>query len=159
MSRTAKVGYIGLGNAGYPLASLLPKAGYDLVVRDADLARSQAFAAEHSGVRVADQGPYDFTDVDILVTMLPNGDVVRDVLTGHNGVARGLKDGALIDYTQVKRSVHRANMASTPRCNYNRHLVFIPLPHSLARRCARRAQYNIDPDRLANHAGLRARTC
>lgn len=96
MSRTAKVGYIGLGNAGYPLASLLPKAGFDLVVRDADPARSQAFAAEHSGVRIADEGSDGFTDVDILVTMLPNGDVVRDVLLGQNGVARGLKDGALL---------------------------------------------------------------
>lgn len=93
MPTIAKVGYIGLGNAGYPLAGLLPKAGYEVVVRDVDSARSKEFAAEHSGVKVAEEGTKGFADVDVLVTMLPNGEIVKDVLLGQNGVAKGLKDG------------------------------------------------------------------
>lgn len=99
MSKVHRIGYIGLGNAGYPLAGLLPKNGYTVVVRDADAARAEEFAAEHEGAKVAVEGSKGFSDVDILVTMLPNGDVVRQVLLGGDGVegvASGLKDGEVL---------------------------------------------------------------
>jgi NADPH-dependent glutamate synthase beta subunit-like oxidoreductase len=40
------VGYIGLGNAGYSMASNLPKAGYKLVVHDADSAKASKAVSE-----------------------------------------------------------------------------------------------------------------
>lgn len=93
------MGYIGLGNAGYPLASTIAREGvYELVVQDADPERAQRFLEEHSNATAAAE-PDDFADVDVLVTMLPNGTVVREVLLGkdgHHGIANFMKDGAVI---------------------------------------------------------------
>lgn len=95
-SEAKKIGYVGLGNAGYPLASLLPKAGFQVTVRDADPERAKQFATEFPGAEVARDGSDSFADVDVLVTMLPNGGIVRDVLLGEGGVAKGLKDGEFV---------------------------------------------------------------
>jgi 3-hydroxyisobutyrate dehydrogenase-like beta-hydroxyacid dehydrogenase len=42
---------------------------------------------------VAGKGKDAFGDVDVLVTMVPDGGVVRDVLLGDEGVGRSLKKG------------------------------------------------------------------
>jgi 3-hydroxyisobutyrate dehydrogenase-like beta-hydroxyacid dehydrogenase len=88
------VGYIGLGHAGWPMAANVGAAGYRLVVRDADAARARAFADEH-GATVAD-GPDAFADAEVIVTMLPNGDVVREVLLGEEGIAGALAPGTVV---------------------------------------------------------------
>ncbi|KAL2425399.1 hypothetical protein ABEF95_014881 [Exophiala dermatitidis] len=90
------VGYIGLGKAGASMASNLPRAGFHLVVRDADPAREQKFAQDNPNTVVAEAGPYGFEDCDVVVTMLPQGKVVREVVLGENGIAKGLKPGAII---------------------------------------------------------------
>ena len=41
------IGFVGLGNMGWPMAANLHAAGFSLVVRDADAARQARFAAEH----------------------------------------------------------------------------------------------------------------
>ncbi|KAK5166717.1 uncharacterized protein LTR77_008261 [Saxophila tyrrhenica] len=102
------VGYIGLGNAGYPLASTLARAGYQLVVRDADPSRAEQFSKEHSDAAQATK-PDDasaFKDVDVLVTMLPNGSIVRDVLLGSSGVASAMKSGSVIIDTSSSSPFH-----------------------------------------------------
>ena len=103
---TTKVGYIGLGNAGYPLASTLARAGYHTVVQDADPERAKRFASEHSNSQVATSDANAFHDVDVLVTMLPNGEIVRDVLLGKEGVAKSMKDGAVIVDTSSSSPFH-----------------------------------------------------
>lgn len=50
------IAYIGLGNADYPLASTLHRAGYALVVRDADPSRTQKFSHEHTPTATATAG-------------------------------------------------------------------------------------------------------
>lgn len=87
------VGYIGLGKAGASMASNLPRAGFRLIVRDADPAREQKFAQENSNTSVAEAGADGFKDCDVVVTMLPQGKVVREVVLGENGIARGLRPG------------------------------------------------------------------
>jgi 3-hydroxyisobutyrate dehydrogenase-like beta-hydroxyacid dehydrogenase len=72
------------------------------VVRDADSSRAQQFAKENPNSAVAGEDDEDaWKYVDILVTMLPNGKVVRDVLLGDGGegagIARGLKAGEDLD--------------------------------------------------------------
>lgn len=107
------IGYIGLGNAGYPLASTLHRAGYTLIVRDADPARAEKFAQEYTpNASAAD--PTDakaFRDVDVLVTMLPNGEIVRDVLLGSAGVAAHLKTGAVVVDTSSSSPYHTRQTA------------------------------------------------
>ncbi len=95
-----KVAYIGLGHAGYPMAANLARSGnFSLLVCDADPARAEKFAKEFPKTsKVAETGRDAFSDVDVLVTMLPKGEVVRDALLGDGegeGVGRGLKAGEL----------------------------------------------------------------
>ena len=89
------IGYIGIGNAGYPLASTLSRAGYHLVVKDADPERIQRFVNEHNNAQ-SGSDESNFQSVDVLIAMLPNGDIVRDVLLGEKGVAKNLKQGCVI---------------------------------------------------------------
>ncbi|KAK5685307.1 hypothetical protein LTS10_003385 [Elasticomyces elasticus] len=111
-SKSMTVGYIGLGNAGYPLASTLSKAGYRLIVRDADAGRAEQFSQESDNAQAAAEGDSNaFGDVDILVTMLPNGEVVRDVLLGTDGLAKVLKDGAIIIDTSSSSPFHTRETA------------------------------------------------
>lgn len=87
------VGYIGLGNAGFSMASNLPKAGYKLVVHDADEAKVQRAASEWPNTTAANGSPEAFADCEVIVTMLPQGKVVREVLLGEDHFARALKPG------------------------------------------------------------------
>jgi 3-hydroxyisobutyrate dehydrogenase-like beta-hydroxyacid dehydrogenase len=87
------VGWIGLGNAGYPMAACLAKKGYRLIVRDADPARGIKFVEEYPKCRVGTLLASDAGNCDVLVTMLPNGKVVREVMLGAHGIATHLKAG------------------------------------------------------------------
>lgn len=87
------VAFVGLGKAGYPMASNLPRAGFHLVVRDTDSEREKKFAAEYGpNVHIASDAA-DFGNAEVVVTMLPQGKVVRAALLGTGGIARSLKPG------------------------------------------------------------------
>ncbi len=83
MQSTLRVGFIGLGNMGWPMARNVAKAGFPLTVRDADAARQRRFADEHE-CRAAEE-PAAFREVDVVVTMLPTGGIVREVLREWGG--------------------------------------------------------------------------
>jgi len=63
-------------------------------VRDADAARQARFALEYPDALTADS-PAAFAVADIVVTMLPNGGIVRDALLDW-GIATVLRSGALV---------------------------------------------------------------
>lgn len=88
------IGFVGLGHAGWPMCANVVKAGYDVVVHDADPDRERAFAEAHD-CRAAGS-PAGLAGVDVLVTMLPNGHVVREVVLGAEGAAGGLAEGAIV---------------------------------------------------------------
>jgi len=91
------IGFIGLGNAGYHLAANLPGAGFSLIVRDADTSRAQKFVDENPNSIIAkEKDEIAWKEVHTLVTMLPNGEIVREVLLGEAGIAKHLKPGELI---------------------------------------------------------------
>ncbi|KAF7189253.1 putative 3-hydroxyisobutyrate dehydrogenase, mitochondrial [Pseudocercospora fuligena] len=90
------VGYIGLGNAGFSMASNLPKAGYNLVVHDVDDAKVQKAAKEWKNTKAANGKPEAFADCEVIVTMLPQGKIVREVLLGKDNFASALKPGTII---------------------------------------------------------------
>jgi 3-hydroxyisobutyrate dehydrogenase len=88
------IGFVGLGNMGWPMAANLHAAGFALIVRDAAADRQAGFAAAHPGVATA-AAPDDFAAADIVVTMLPDGSVVADALLGW-GIAAALRPGAVV---------------------------------------------------------------
>ncbi|WP_448328941.1 3-hydroxyisobutyrate dehydrogenase [Sulfitobacter sp. M13] len=67
-----KIGFIGLGNMGAPMAANLAKAGHD--VAGFDVAGTTA-----EGVRVADSLEAAVAGMDAVITMLPNGSILRQV--------------------------------------------------------------------------------
>ena len=78
------IGFIGLGNMGFPMASRLADAGHTLIVDDRDRGAVQRFQDQHPTSRTAADAKA-WQDADIIITMLPNSDIVESVLTG--GVA------------------------------------------------------------------------
>jgi 3-hydroxyisobutyrate dehydrogenase len=90
------IGFVGLGNMGWPMARNLHNAGLRLVVRDIAASVQERFAAEHFGVTAADS-PAAFSAADIVVTMLPNGAVVQDaLLRWDGGIGWALPSDALV---------------------------------------------------------------
>lgn len=90
------VGYIGLGNAGWSMASNIPKSGYKVVVHDSDSEKVQKAAKEWPNTTAWNGKPEQFQDCEVIITMLPQGKVVREVLLGKNNIAKGLKPGTII---------------------------------------------------------------
>ncbi|HEY4830191.1 MAG TPA: NAD(P)-dependent oxidoreductase [Solirubrobacteraceae bacterium] len=89
------VGFVGLGQQGGPMAANLIAAGYDLIVRDADPERERRFVAGH-GARGCDGDLDALAEADTVITMLPDGRVVRDALLGGDGIASRLRPGTII---------------------------------------------------------------
>ncbi len=87
------VGFVGLGRMGWPMASNLRRAGYELIVRDADGEVEQRFADERGAVPAGAGSA--FARAGVVITMLPDGRAVRDaVLRG--GIADAVAPGAVV---------------------------------------------------------------
>jgi len=82
-ARQQKVGFIGLGNMGAPMVRNLAKAGYDVVVYDAEPAVRTRIAGETGGT--AAETPADFAGVGAVVTMLPTSRIVASALLDWEG--------------------------------------------------------------------------
>lgn len=95
-----KIGFIGLGIMGKPMAKNLLKAGYSLVVYDIVKA-----AVDELTAAGAEQGssPKDVAQkTDLIITMLPNSPHVKEAVLGKNGVAEGIKTGTiLVDMSSI----------------------------------------------------------
>lgn len=91
----ATIGFVGLGNMGYPMAKRLSEAGFTLAVADLNQNTVQRFCAENGGLaptKLADLGQQS----RVVITMLPDGKAVRNVLMGANGVVSGLQSGSVL---------------------------------------------------------------
>lgn len=88
-----RIGFIGLGIMGRPMAHNLINAGYDLVVHD-KFAPTEDFSAE--GVLVAASGAEVAAQSDIVILMLPNSPHVLEVLTSEGGVLDGAHEGLIV---------------------------------------------------------------
>ena len=99
---TMKIGFIGLGIMGKPMAKNLLKAGYtDLLVNNRSQAPIQELEA--AGARGASQAEIG-ESCDVVITMLPNSPQVREVMLGdaNNGVASHMKPGSIfIDCSSI----------------------------------------------------------
>lgn len=95
-----KIGFIGLGIMGKPMAKNLVKAGYDLVVSDINKGPVEELAA--LGAEVGTSNADVASKSDVIITMLPNSPHVKTVVLGENGVIEGAKSGSvLIDMSSI----------------------------------------------------------
>ena len=84
-----RVGFVGLGIMGKPMAKNLLKAGYDLVVADLNQEAVAELAA--AGAQTAANGAGVAGACQVVITMVPNSPHVRAAVLGENGVAQGAK--------------------------------------------------------------------
>lgn len=95
-----KIGLIGLGIMGKPMAKNILKGGYtDLLVSDLNKAAVEEVVA--CGAKAATNKEIGET-CDVVLTMLPNSPHVKSVMLGENGVAAYMKPGAVfIDMSSI----------------------------------------------------------
>ena len=95
-----KIGFIGLGIMGKPMAKNLLKAGYDLIVYDINQDAVKEVMAH--GAAAAATSKEVAQNVEVVVTMLPNSPHVKAAVLGENGVLEGAKPGLiLIDMSSI----------------------------------------------------------
>lgn len=91
-----KLCFVGLGVMGLPMARHLAAAGHVMSVYDLDPTRGEQLAAEFPQVTAA-SGPGDAArGANIVITMLPHGKAVNEVLTGEGGLASAMEPGSLL---------------------------------------------------------------
>ena len=95
-----KIGFIGIGIMGKPMAKNLIDAGYKLIAYDVvekALDEIVAYGAERG------TSPKDVTEnCEIILTMLPNSPQVKEVVLGENGIIEGVREGQiLIDMSSI----------------------------------------------------------
>ena len=89
------VGFVGVGVMGSRMARHLANAGHSLTVYDA-IPETTANVAKDIGAQAAASPREVAAASEIVLTMLPNGSVVRDVVFSENGLAAGFKPGSLL---------------------------------------------------------------
>jgi 2-hydroxy-3-oxopropionate reductase len=87
-----KIGFIGLGIMGRPMALNLKKAGHELIVPErasltSEIREAATVVADAKAVAAA---------AEVVILMLPDTPDVEQVLFGAGGVAEGLKPGTLV---------------------------------------------------------------
>ena len=88
-----RIGFIGLGIMGKPMAKNLLKAGFPLVVHNRTRAKVDELVRE--GATAASSPKEIAATVDVIITMLPNSPDVELVALGLDGIKDGAKRGQL----------------------------------------------------------------
>ncbi len=96
MRPPGRVGLIGIGNMGWPMAARVLGAGFPLVVADTDAARLARFRAEVGG-EAAPSPRALAAECAVIITMLPTSAVVTQVIaTGEAAVLAALRPGTVV---------------------------------------------------------------
>ena len=102
-----KIGFIGLGIMGRPMARNLLAAGHELVVHNRSRAAVDELAAE--GATPATTPAEVAQQAEVVLAMLPDGPDVEAVVLGEDGVAAGMSEGSLlVDMSSIAPATSRA---------------------------------------------------
>ena len=95
-----KIGFIGLGIMGKPMAKNLLKAGHEVVCFD--VVKDNVENVVAAGAKAAASAADVASQVPLVITMLPNSPHVKSVVMGEGGVLEGAGDGLiLIDMSSI----------------------------------------------------------
>ena len=90
-----RIGFIGIGNMGSPMAAHVIKAGFDLTLYDVNPEACEKFVSQHGGKIAASLAELG-RSVEVVITMLPNDKIVNAVILGNEGVASTLAKGSVV---------------------------------------------------------------
>jgi 3-hydroxyisobutyrate dehydrogenase len=91
-----RIGFVGLGAIGMPMAARVAEGGHDLVVWNRTTARSDALAASHPTIQVAATPRELALAVEAVITCLSTSADLEAVLAGDDGLLAGMPEGALL---------------------------------------------------------------
>ncbi len=95
-----RIGFIGLGIMGKPMAKNLIKAGYELKVYD--IMGAAVDEVVTAGAKRGENNADVAKDSDVIITMLPNSPHVKTAVLGENGILEGAKPGTiLVDMSSI----------------------------------------------------------
>lgn len=101
---STRIGFIGLGVMGAPMAANLVKAGFDVAGYNRSPAKTERLA--EAGGQAAGSIAEAVRDADVVATMVPDSPDVRQVLTGDDGVFGSARPGTLIiDFSTIRPDV------------------------------------------------------
>ena len=89
-----KIGFIGLGNMGEPMATNLVKAGFDVI--GFDLIEEAKKKAERNGIQIAEDAVSASENIDALISMLPASEQVESLYLGEDCLLSKLDKTVLI---------------------------------------------------------------
>jgi 3-hydroxyisobutyrate dehydrogenase-like beta-hydroxyacid dehydrogenase len=103
----AKLGFLGLGLMGYPMARNLLRAGHEVALWSNTADKVRKLAAEAGGK--ACSTPREVAEnADSIFLCVGNTDMVREVILGANGVIEGIRQGSTVaDASTISPSVSR----------------------------------------------------
>ena len=94
-----KIGFIGLGVMGWPMAGHLKKNGYEVTVYNRNKLKGDTWVNKFKGKKVSTPREASF-GADFVFTCVGNDDDVLSVVEGQDGILSGIKKGAtLVDHT------------------------------------------------------------
>ncbi len=108
----SRIGFIGLGNMGLPMAKNLRQAGHELAGFDVVPAAREA--AQAAGINMVERAADAVAGADIVLTMLPNGQLVLqvyDAILKHAAPGTLFIESSTID-VQSARTAHEAAAAA-----------------------------------------------
>lgn len=90
------IGFIGLGIMGEPMAGHIANAGYRVSAYDINRACSERVSQKHPDVRIMESSQAVAEAADIVITMLPSGEFVREAALGDDGLIHGFRSGSIL---------------------------------------------------------------
>ena len=101
-----RIGFIGLGLMGKPMARNLMKSGFDLIVHNRSRAAVDQLVSE--GADSADSPKEAAASADVIITMLPEDPHVTEVVSAANGVTESIRqDAVLVDMSTISPTTTR----------------------------------------------------
>src|SRR3984957_9913548 len=120
-----KIVFIGVGNMGKPMAANVVKGGHEVLVYDADPSLTSSVAKVIGATAVRQIS--EVAAAEMIITMLPDGRVVRDVALGEGGGSAWAKPGTIwVDMSSSQPMVTRETGAALAK----RQIVLIDAPVS-----------------------------
>lgn len=99
-----KIGFIGLGIMGKPMAKNLIKAGHELIVYD--VVPASVSELVESGAKAGESCADVASRSDLVITMLPNSPHVKTAVLGEGGVMKGIRPGTIfVDMSSIAPTV------------------------------------------------------
>jgi 3-hydroxyisobutyrate dehydrogenase len=106
-----KIVFIGVGNMGKPMAANLVRGGHEVLVHDADSSLTSSVAREIGAIALRQIS--EVAVAEMIITMLPDGEVVRDVALREGGVSAWAKPGTIwVDMSSSQPMITRETGAA-----------------------------------------------